>query len=563
MRPAAPHPGDASLAPRGAWSTSMTLRLRLALCYGGLTGIALALACAYSFAVHSRTHYDQLDDALRSAAGHIGGELARAANRAQQDDVLVAASHLGVSAQLLRRNGGALELVPGPGATARDMPRVNPASLLQAPSEPAYPIIAALAPAEHPLTGEPFRLGIIAAITPRGNADAFRASPSRWRVLVDAPRADRPGLVIMSPLSQRDGSVRAFGRAMLATAVIGTLVTFLLGWTIAGRALRPVAALTDVAAEIATSRLLHRRVPSALRSTQRVAPGSRAARPPHGRPADGLVADSTFVGDELERLADTMNRMLDSLQEAHAAQERFVADASHELRAPLSAVAGNLELLGRHLNDEERTLALDEAGQATHRLGKLVADLLALARTDAAAAPAVQQLSLAGVVQGAVHDARTLAAGRSVETIVRSDAQVSGDHDELVRLVLILLDNALKFSPTEAPVTLTVEAGPGRVDLVVTDAGPGIPPEALPFVFDRFFRADTSRSPSRGGTGLGLSIAKRIVERHGATIRIGNLPRRGVQVVVSFPLAGVVRAHDARPVPFAMAAADRDRPPSA
>lgn len=540
----------------------MTLRLRLALCYGGLTGIALALACAYSFAVHSRTHYDQLDDALRSAAGHIGGELARAANRAQQDDVLAAASHLGVSAQLLRLHEGTLELVRGPGVAAGDVPVVDPGSLLQAPSEPAYPTIAALAPATPPPPGESFRLAVITAIAPRGGPDASRAHANRWRVLIDAPRAERPGLVIMTPLSQRDRSVRAFGRVMLATAVVGTLVTFLLGWTIAGRALRPVSALTDVAAEIAASRVPDRRVPSAL-STRRGGLASRVPPSTEVQRADGIVADSVFVGDELERLAATMNRMLDSLEEAHAAQERFVADASHELRAPLSAVAGNLELLGRQLNDDDRSLALEEACRATRRLGKLVADLLTLARTDAAAPITMQPLSLAGVVQAAVRDARGLADERRVETIVRSDAQVSGDYDDLVRLVLILLDNALKFSPTEAPVTLTVEARTGSIDLVVTDAGPGVPPDALPFVFDRFFRADTSRSPSRGGTGLGLSIAKRIVERHGATIRIGNLPLRGAQVVVAFPRAAEAEASHTGTRPFATSAADHHRPPPA
>jgi signal transduction histidine kinase len=514
----------------------MTLRMRLALCYGGLTGIVVVLTCGYSFAVHSRTHYDQLDQTLRSIAEHISGELGRSESPAQQDDVLVAANHLGVSARVFRRTDRVAASPPRavtPGAPAA--PQIDPWRLLAQPSVPAYSRIAALAPAEQASVSSPATFAVVVVPPVQGRYRALGDRPARWRVLVLPPRDKVPGLELMTSLALRDDSVRAFGHMMVATAIVSTFANFLLGWGIAGRALRPVATLTRAAADIADSRAFDRRVPfGPVRSgSPRIAGAAR----PRGDAATRGRRDASGAGDELERLAETINRMLASLQAAYAGQERFVADASHELRAPLSAVAGNLELLGRQLDDNERAIAVLEAQRGTQRLGKLIADLLSLARADSMAPLIAERLALDGIVAAAQRDAWALAGGRHLESVLRPGVVIMGNREELVQLALILLDNAVKFSPAGTPVSLRVERRADRAVLSVRDFGPGVPPAALPHVFDRFFRADAARTRTGAGAGLGLSIAKRIAVRHGASIILENAAGGGALATVSFPLA--------------------------
>jgi len=244
--------------------------------------------------------------------------------------------------------------------------------------------------------------------------------------------------------------------------------------------------------------------------------------------------------DELGRLARTFNEMLESIEAASSAQQRFVSDASHELRAPLTAIQGNLELLSRHrsMPQAEREEALAEVTREANRLSRLVADLLALARADAGVPLKHRLLDLDEVVLDAYHEARQLSQGQALTLDLFEPIQVTGDEDRLKQLVLILLDNALKYTPANGHVTLGLQRQDTGSKITVRDTGVGIPPEDLPHVFERFYRADPARGRDPGGTGLGLPIAHWIVEQHGGKITLESQPGQGTVATVCLPLPG-------------------------
>ena len=475
---------------------AISLRLRLALWYGGLTGVVVALVCFFSYAVHSRTHYEQLDTTLRHTAAHVAEEFSAAATRAARDSVLNASSHLGATVWTY---GGARALV----VTTRDeerVPVVNADEVLHAPTQPAYPFAGRLAPSVEP--SEPALNGRFSVV--RG------AQAMRWRILV-SPIADvAGGLIVAAPLDHLDASVRAFGNIMMLLALLGVLVTFAAGWSLAGRALRPVAVLTDAASDIAVSRAFTRRVPVS------------ASR------------------DELSRLAETFNEMLVSLEQAYATQQRFVSDASHELRAPLTVIQANLELLRRSapMSPADQAAAIREASAEADRLGRLVADLLMLARADAGIPVRQDAVELDAVIAEVIDEARFLVHGQTLQIGALAPVVVRGDRDRIKQLVLVLLDNALKYTPPGGRVTIELQRAGRDAELRVTDSGIGIAQPDLPKVFERFFRADPARSRDPGGTGLGLAIAKWIAEQHAGALQIESAIGVGTTAIVRMPEAG-------------------------
>jgi two-component system OmpR family sensor kinase len=214
-----------------------------------------------------------------------------------------------------------------------------------------------------------------------------------------------------------------------------------------------------------------------------------------------------------------------------------VADASHELRAPLTSIQGNLEILERQANlpGEERMEAIGEASREAHRLARLVADLLALARADAGVPLRQEPVEMDRVLMDSVAEARHLTHGQRLEVEHLEPAVVAGDPDRLKQLVLILLDNAIKYTPPDGRVTVRLQQNGTGIEVSVRDTGIGIPREDLPRVFDRFYRADPARSRDPGGTGLGLSIARWIAEQHGGAISLDSHPGKGTTAIVRLP----------------------------
>lgn len=223
------------------------------------------------------------------------------------------------------------------------------------------------------------------------------------------------------------------------------------------------------------------------------------------------------------------------------AQKRFVSDAAHELRAPLTGIRGNLELLSRYpdILTEERVEMLDDAQRETSRLGRLITDLLALARGDAGQHIEFAPLRLDTLLAESLRNARHVAQAHQLELGQLPEVIVLGDSDRLKQLALILFENALKYTPPGGAVQVSLSIQGDGVVLRVSDNGPGIAPGELERVFDRFYRADRSRTPGRdpGGTGLGLPIARSVAESHGGQVWLESEVGVGTVAFVRLPLA--------------------------
>ena len=471
----------------------MSLRLRLALWCAAICSLALLVVGTLAYTVHSRGQYDDLDRMLITSAGHAVAEAAA------MDELPHLAQVSGGFAVVLRLYGPDTKLrADTPNADLA--PQIDPGAVLASPAGPAYDWLSGLAPLASPDAPPASAFG---TVTTQGE---------RWRAFVLPLRRASDGSLIgyveaVSPLGRIDTGIATLRLMLLGLGVLGLAVALLVGLAVAGQALQPVTQMVHTAQAITGSHDLSRRIPE---------PGQR---------------------DELGTLAATFNIMLASIEQAYYAQQRFVADASHELRAPLTAIQANLELVRRRpdLPAAERIEALDEAAHEADRLTRLVADLLALARADAGVALRRDVVDLDAVILDSFHTARALAHDRTLKLDTFVPAQTCGDEDRLRQLVLILLDNALKYTPPGGAVTLGLQQVGESVEISVRDTGVGIAPADLPHVFERFYRADPARGRDAGGTGLGLAIAKWIVEQHQGTIGIESIPGQGTQVAVRLP----------------------------
>ncbi len=234
-------------------------------------------------------------------------------------------------------------------------------------------------------------------------------------------------------------------------------------------------------------------------------------------------------------------RTLSPIRRSLEMQRRFVSDASHELRTPIATVKANNELLLRH-HDQTVEANLDQVeaiATETDHMARLVSDLLTLARADEGRLEIVKErVDLAGVVSELVRDVQPLAEARGVALVDdTSAAQLEGDRARMRQLAMILVDNAVKYTPSGGQVTVRTRKAGRKVELVVSDTGPGIAAEHHARIFDRFYRVDTARARRDGGTGLGLPIARWIAEVHGGQIHVDSGPGLGATFTVRLPAA--------------------------
>ena len=239
--------------------------------------------------------------------------------------------------------------------------------------------------------------------------------------------------------------------------------------------------------------------------------------------------------DELAPLVQALNELLQRQGQALDAQRAFVADAAHELRSPLTALKLQLELLARAGEAQARAEAARSLGEGIARAGRLVEQLLALARNEPGAPPVpMTTVDLAEVARAALAASVPQALARGTVLDLQADAPVpvQGDPAALEVLARNLVDNAVRYSPPGSRVEVQVRLEGGHPTLVVDDAGPGIPPEDRERVFDRFYRRD----PAAGeGSGLGLAIVRTVARRHGAAVALGDSPLGGLRATVAFP----------------------------
>ena len=315
----------------------------------------------------------------------------------------------------------------------------------------------------------------------------------------------------------------------LALGVLGgTGLAFLAGFAVAKRAMRPIADLTRAAREVARTR-------------------DPARTLPHPE-ADDEVA-------ELARTLDEMLQQLDAArgetQSALDRQRDFVADASHELRTPLTSILANLELLEEELArldaPIDREAASEIAGSAlrsSRRMRRLVGDLLLLARADAGRRPEPAPVDLGRIAAEAVAEAAPLASGHHVSLDppgAGRAAMLEGSRDDLHRLVLNLVENAMLHTPPGTPVVVSVRAADGEVRLEVADRGPGVPAELRERIFERFARDAGDRSQA-AGSGLGLAIVRAVAHAHGGRVEVGEAEGGGALFAVMLPATGALRS---------------------
>jgi two-component system, OmpR family, sensor histidine kinase CiaH len=237
-------------------------------------------------------------------------------------------------------------------------------------------------------------------------------------------------------------------------------------------------------------------------------------------------------------------RALRPIKTAMDSQRTFIADASHELRTPVAVVRTNAELLKRHLGPDtghaaaSDQVALDDILSESDRLGRMVDQMLTLAEADAGQRTVLSsEVSLNELIDEVVRSMRSIAETRQMllETRLTDDVSVNGDPGRLRELVSVLLDNAVKYGDAGGRVEVALRKEHRKAIIEVSDNGPGIPRDALPHVFDRFYRVDKARSRESGGTGLGLAIARHIVDAHGGTINIESSAGAGTKVTVELP----------------------------
>jgi two-component system heavy metal sensor histidine kinase CusS len=294
--------------------------------------------------------------------------------------------------------------------------------------------------------------------------------------------------------------------------LLGTLAIFpLVGYQIARRGIRPVREMATTARHISSTNL-HERIQ------------------PEGYPS------------ELASLAATFNQMLDGLEESFERISRFSADIAHDLRTPVNNIRGEAEVaLARARTVDEYREALSSCLEEAVRLSDLIGDLLFLARAESPLAHLHREnLNVGELLSGIreYYEASAADRGVSLSTVVPNEPVIAQlDRTLLQRAVGNLVSNALAHTPAGRSVVLGTSIEPAAVRIEVSDAGVGIPPEALPRVFDRFFRVDESRSQASGGTGLGLAIVQSIMLLHGGNVEITSKVGQGTQVTLRVPVS--------------------------
>ena len=362
--------------------------------------------------------------------------------------------------------------------------------------------------------------GVVYRTTGSGR-DRMRIASRNVRVLGRLFAVD-----VAEPLYELDESLESAEGTLLILGPLFLIIASAGGFWMSSRALSPVDRITRDARRISINNL------------------SERLQVPRAR-------------DELQGLAQTLNEMLEGLDRAVRRMVQFTADASHELRAPVTLIHTAAEFsLRRERTHQELSNALRTILRESERTSRLIDDLLQLARSDSGGdVVPFSPVDVAQLARDAAEQASTLAADKNIRVraeIATGPVLVAGDEQALSRMFLVLLDNAVKYTNEGGEISFRLDGGSGGLQAIVSDTGIGIAPDHLPHVFDRFWRADKVRSRAVGGAGLGLSIAKSIVERHGGEIAVHSVVGQGSEFTVRLPgfaAAGDSHAREGARVP--------------
>ena len=456
----------------------MSLRARL-LAGTVVIAVVLGLAAAVITRTTERHLVDRVDAQLRSAGGPVGRFDPRGPGPGPER---LSSLYVGV----VDRAGGVRTLAT-PNLSAEDLP---------------LPVISPAEAREAAASGSAFTV-------PAASGDV------RYRVLA-RPDQRIAGLVVTAlPLTDVDAAVDRLVAVELVATLAVLAVLALVTWWVLRLGVRPIKQMTATAGAIAAGDLSHR-VPD-------VTPGTEAAE-----------------------LGTALNTMLGNIEEAfdqRAASEerlrRFVADASHELRTPITTIRGYAELYraGGLAEGDELQEAMRRTEQEAMRMGALVDDLLHLARLDQGRPLERLPVDLTAIVEDAARDARAVDPDRAITTSADGPLVVAGDEGRLRQVVANLVANALVHTAEGSPIDVRAMRQDDLAVVEVADHGPGMDGATADRAFERFFRADPARSRHRGGSGLGLAIVDATVRAHGGTVALRSSPEKGTTVRVELPIS--------------------------
>lgn len=451
----------------------MTIRFRLTIYWTGIIALMLLAAGLAALVLFERQQWGALDSALIEEADTAAAAISRMGLNPASSAILRQLSEerdLGPHrrVRIVRDHQVLADL----GDSTTDLPALDAGC-----RDPERPCVRDGARGQLRFAIVPLHLDEATAVLEDGvDATAIRKSIARLQA----------SLLLILPL-------------ILAVAATG-------GYLLAGRALAPVAALSD--------------------ELSRIDPGDLSRRLEPGA-----------INDEIARLTCAINALLDRVEQAAETERRFVADAAHELRTPLTVLRTNLEVaLGRERTAAEYGAALESSLREVIGLCAMADQLLTLARLGQEVALASERIDLGAMLREVVATVEPLAEAKHVAIALEaaSEVAIEGNSVQLRRVVVNLVDNAIKFSPSNARIEIKLATRDGHMALRVADRGPGIPPADLPLIFDRFFRGHSRDEP---GSGLGLSLCREIVRLHHGSIAAANRAGGGAEFVVALPLA--------------------------
>ena len=459
----------------------MSIRTRLALIYTGLLAAALIVFGSGVFLILRDELERTFDAGLAANAEHAGGAFAQdidADGRLQVSDRLM---------EQLASTGGRVVVLSPSGMVLADSSGLGADQLPLTSADLAQADRHAHAVRELAVEGDVLRLTVEPVVGPTGQRVGYVA----W---ADSTGSMRDLLTTVSSALLVGGSL------VISLALVGGLV-------LARRALAPVADVTETARSISLS-------------------GDFAAR-----------VEGARRGDEVGELAGAFNEMLEALEHNHQTLQRFLGDASHQLRTPLTTIRANLDLARRaELPSSDREAILADARDEAERMGRLIGDLLALARAESGARLEITPVELDALLVESVRRERQAAAHLRMSVSSVEPAIVDGDRDRLHDLFGILLDNAARYTPAGGTVTAALEVRDGRAIVRVEDTGIGLDAADRGRLFERLYRGTRAREMRPAGTGLGLAIARWIVESHGGTIELADRETGGTVAIVTLPI---------------------------
>ena len=500
------------------------IQLRLTLFYATLLIIMIWIFGTLVYTQAQQRAYDDLDNTLRSRAASVklGKDLLFNQNSSSLPFLLPGVDSFGSGGIAIEVLDNQLHLLA---TTSSNQPNIAQTGVGELGNSPIpWDKQAAQWILKHPLGTNGAANSIFSLITYQGQSIRI------YTLLNNDFTGEH---IIQTARSEQDieQSLLDLRLLLLSGGVLITLCSLIGGWFITWSIISRVQRITKSAQRISASHDISQRVPDDFR---------------YGR-------------DELTSLTTTFNEMLESLEKAYQRQQRFVADASHELRIPITSIRCNLDLLSKahDLPSEEAQAALIDARTEADRMGRLVNDLLTLARSDEMTKDKRDNgykkvdlgksvIDLDSLVLQIYRQYKQIAERENGNTthnglrlVLKSitPTKVFGNADQLQQVLIALVDNAIKYTTLEGgTVTLSLKLAMNDAVLTVSDTGIGILPADLPYIFDRFYRADRSRSRNQGGSGLGLAIVQNIVQEHKGNIDVKSAPGQGSTFTLRLPI---------------------------